>query len=176
MDMFNKLEKLVRQQFETNLDNLEATKLNRLYFIYGGKIGTYFDYRTDTIRLTEMKFKYDEKFKDLTIIQLIRTNKMLRFISCFEKEVKSIQRETTVFDMQDSVIKLINMRNILSHELNECEFKDKDIIELLSDEKIESLAFDFLVGYDYMLMDNPSKCIISNYIYMSKIIEMIVEG
>lgn len=34
------------------------------------------------------------------------------------------------------------MRNVLAHELCEGTFKDKDIIEILSDEKIKDLQFE----------------------------------
>lgn len=166
LNLFNEIELLIREKFEGCLADIKNEELNRLYFLYGGKIGTFFEYETDTMRLTEMKFNPNEKFKNLTITQIIKLNKKVKIIKEFEKEIKSIQRESTVFDFQDSVIKLINMRNILSHELVECVFKDKDVIELLSDEKIFSFEFDFLANYDFKLMDDSTKAIISNYAYM----------
>lgn len=164
--IFNEIESLIREKFEVCLTDIKNEELNRLYFLYGGKIVTFFEYETDTMRLTEMKFKPNEKFRNLTIMQIIKLNKKVKIIKAFEKEIKSIQREKTVFDFQDSVIKLINMRNILSHELVKCVFKDKDVIELLSDEKIFSFEFDFLANYDLKLMDDSTKAILSNYVYM----------
>lgn len=171
LNRFNQLEILMRKVFENSLKDVDVEQLHRLYFYYGGRIATYIDYETDTLRLREIKFKEDEKFKDLSITQIIKINKEAKFVKGYNFSFSSIQRESTVFDFQGSVLKLINMRNILAHELLECFFKDKDIIEILSNEKIVDLQFDFLVNYDFSLMDDMTKTIVSNFYYMGVMID-----
>ena len=109
----------------------------------------------------------------LKINQILKFNKTANIIKKYNVSLNSVQRESTVFDLQGCIIKLINMRNVLAHEIYECSFKDKDIIELLSNEKIRDAHFEFLANFDTDLMDDMTKTIISNYYYMRKIISLL---
>lgn len=170
LNSYNILEGLVINEFQQSLSQCTPELKNRLYFIYGGKIGTYIDYINDVIKLNEIQFKVDEKFGDLKIIQIIKLNKEHQFIKKFITTIPSASRATINFDFQDSIIKLTNMRNILSHELSSCTFKDKDIIEILSNEKINSLSYDFLSDFDINIIDDSTKSVLSNFYYMQIII------
>ncbi|WP_301665776.1 hypothetical protein, partial [uncultured Alistipes sp.] len=73
----------------------------------------------------------------------------------------------------DSVIKFINMRNKLAHELNDISFNDKDVVERLSSSYIKQDAFEWLEGLDVTMMDNETIAIYSNLIYINKILEQL---
>jgi hypothetical protein len=173
LDAFNKLEKIVKNDFKESLKNIDKDNLNKLYFYYGGLIGTYIDNDVEAIKLNENKYKKEEKFGLLKINQILKFNKTTNLIKKYNVSLNSVQRESTAFDLQGCIIKLINMRNVLAHEIYECSFKDKDIIELLSNEKIRDAHFEFLANFDTDLMDDMTKTIISNYYYMSKIISLL---
>lgn len=166
LNLYNNLEQKIRKAFQNDLSKAGPEDINRLYFFYGGKIGTYIDYENSITKLIETKFQKNEKFSELTICQILKINKCAKFIESLIFEINSIQRPSTVLEFQDCALKLLNMRNILSHELVDCVFKDKDIIELLSDENIKKFDFDFIKNYDFNLMDDITKAIISNFYYM----------
>lgn len=176
LDAFNKLEKIVKNDFKESLKSIDKDNLNKLYFYYGGLIGTYIDNDVEAIKLNENKYKKEEEFGLLKINQILKFNKTNNLIKKYNVSLNSVQRESTVFDLQGCIIKLINMRNVLAHEIYECSFKDKDIIELLSNEKIRDAHFEFLVNFDTDLMDDMTKTIISNYYYMTQIISLLENG
>ena len=175
LDTFNKLEKMVKYDFKKSLKCIDKENLNKLYFYYGGLISTYIDNDVEALKLNQIKFKREEEFGLLKINQIIKINKSSNIIKKYNDSIKSVQRESTVFDLQSCIIKLINMRNVMAHEIYECSFKDKDIIELLSKEKIRDAQFEFLTNYDTDLMDDMTKSIISNYYYMCEIILLLEE-
>lgn len=176
LNSFNKLEKVVKKDFAEGIKTANKDNLNKLYFYYGGLIGTYIDDSAEAIKLNENKYQKNEDFALFKINQIIKINKTTRIIRKYDMNLKSIQSEPTVFELQSCIIKLVNMRNILAHEMCECLFKDKDIIELLSDEKIRDAHFDFLVDFDTDLMDDMTKAVISNYYYMQEIISLLESG
>lgn len=87
--------------------------------------------------------------------------------------IKSENQSMSNLDFQDSIIKLIETRNLLAHELISPKFSTKHIIEILSDQKINELNYDFLMDFDIKLLDNDSKCILSNYYFMKRILNEI---
>ena len=94
----------------------------------------------------------------------------------FKYEIQSLQTKQTVYSYLDCTIKLINMRNILSHELSELKFKDKDLIELLSIENLKKQEFPMLLNYDLEIMDDMTKYIASNIVYMRIMLEKITKN
>ena len=60
------------------------------------------------------------------------------------------------------------MRNILAHEIVNIFFKDKDLIELLSLDQLELQKFEMLRNYDICKMDNMTRYIASNIVYMRR--------
>lgn len=105
---YNILENTIIKIFSENISKCDEKVLNRLYFIYGGKIGTYIDIVNDSIKLTEMKFRATENFNELKINQIIKLNKEYNFLQMFSTTIPSCNHSTERFDFQDSIIKLIN--------------------------------------------------------------------
>lgn len=171
LNTYNEFEKTVRKVFEDNLENLPETTKQKLYFFYGGKLGTFYEYDEPTVKLNSLPFKKDEKFKDLTINQIIKIFKADPCIDAFNFQIPSLQRSTTVFPFYDCAIKLLNMRNKLAHEMVDLQFKDnKDLIELLIFDHIKKESFQTLQSYDIENMDNMTQYIASNIVYMRKLI------
>lgn len=64
------------------------------------------------------------------------------------------------------------MRNILAHEIINCYFSDKEVIEKLSDGYI-TLYYEWFEDGDISIMDGSSKAIISNYSYLCDLIAVL---
>mgnify|MGYP002709913332 CR=1 FL=1 len=173
---YNELEQTIREVFERNISFLPSEILQQLYFYYGGKIGSYIEYESHTVRLDSVNFRKGESFRKLSINQIVKIFKDHPCIKSFDFEVPSIQRAATVFPFYDCVIRLLNMRNKLAHEVVDLHFKDQDIIELLSIERIAKEQFDLLQNYDIRRMDNMTLYVASNIVYIRKILSKLREG
>lgn len=172
---YNELERMIRKVFEKNISLLPTEILQQLYFYYGGKIGSYIEYESHTVRLDSVNFKEGELFKKLSINQIVKIFKDHPCIEAFNFVVVSIQRATTVFPFYDCVIRLLNMRNKLAHEVVDLRFKDQDLIELLSLEQIAKEPFDLIQNYDIRRMDDMTLYIASNIVYIRKLLSKLNE-
>lgn len=171
---YNMFEKSIRDNFEQSLEDIEQEHWRELYFMYGGRIHPYYEYNTPSIKLNDLKYKSNEKFPELTINQIIKFDRSKNIVRGFDFEIQSIQVKKNFFEFRDCALKLISMRNKLSHELDNCTFKECDMIELLSYDNISENYFDEVVTYDLSIMDDNSKCIFSNIIYMKIILKKMI--
>lgn len=165
LEKFKILENNIRTLFENQLTYIDK---NLLYFYYGSKIDIYMDFDSYKITSFPMQFNDNEMFKKITTNQIIKLNQKNHYIDKLDDTIQSIQIKTCCFNISDACLKLINMRNKLAHEINYCDFKNGDIIELLSDEFIQKYTdcYDLNISY----MDNDTKMIFSNLIYMDLIL------
>ena len=159
LDSFNYLEEIIRETFEKSLSNIPNELSNKLFFYYGGKIGTSIDTTDNSIRLETIKYKKDELFKKLTVNQIIKIYKTEPKVNVFDFNIDSIQKPKTQLRFSDCVLKLISMRNRLAHEMNDCNFIDKDIIEVITIDNLKTYSFDTLANFDISNMDNMTQCI-----------------
>ena len=173
LDEYNRLERTIRNVFEDSIEVLPANFKQQLYFYYGGKIGTYIEYESQSIKIKEMNYTEKEQFKDFSINQIIKIFKYNKNLERFNFSIESIQRPTIVFPFYDCVIRLLNMRNKLAHEVGELSFKDGDLVELLSPEQISQEPFILLQSYDLLKMDEMTQYVASNIIYIRKIISKL---
>ncbi|WP_419673103.1 hypothetical protein [Aliarcobacter butzleri] len=174
LNLYNTLENTIRFEFEKVLATLEKDDIYELHFIRGGLIGVFVEYKSPlTLKLRENAFDSNTKFKELTINQIIKINKSKEYVKSLTLEITSVQTKTNYL-IEDCVLKLINMRNNLAHNIKNCNFKEKDYIEILSSHKINTLDYDFLKNYDLSLLDDMTKYVLSNLFYMEKIIEKLI--
>lgn len=170
---YNELEQTIRNVFEKSLPDLPQEVLQQLYFYYGGKIGTYIEYESQSLKLNSISFKDKELFRDLSINQIVKVFKNNNSLKAFNFNVESVQRSTTEYSFYDCVIRLLNMRNILAHEVVNLKFKDKDLVELLSYEQISQESFEILQNFDIHKMDNMTLYIASNIVFIRKLISKL---
>ena len=69
------------------------------------------------MKLNIVKYKENDVFKELKVNQIIKIFKRNPCLRVFDFAIQSIQRATTTFSFYDCVIRLLNMRNILAHEM-----------------------------------------------------------
>lgn len=170
LDEYNQLERTIRIVFEENIETLPSNTKQQLYFYYGGKIGTYIEYESHGIKINELSYDERELFRNLSINQIIKIFKSNKCLQAFDFSIESIQRSTTIFPFYDCIIRLLNMRNKLAHEVSNLNFRDGDIIELLSPEQISQQPFQLLQNYDLLKMDEMTQYVASNIIYIRRIL------
>lgn len=167
------LEKSIKNFFLREIQNIPDSKKNILYFYYGGLIGTSIEYETDTIKLREHTFKKDDTFSELTLNQILKINKKHNILEHLPPSIPSKKSGMTNLDLTDSIIKLINMRNVLAHELENISFKEqRDVIEVL---QINQEDFPFLTDCNPDSFNNEIQFILSNCIYAQEINKLITK-
>lgn len=173
LNEYTRLEQMIRETFEQNISSLPSEVIQQLYFYNGGRIGTYIDFEEDTVKLNAVKYKEHDLFKELTINQIIKIFKKDQCLKAFDFQIQSIQRATTAYSFYDCATRLLNMRNILAHEMVNLQFKDKDLIELLTVDQLQAQNFKILQNFDVGKMDNMTQYIASNLVYMLKLISVL---
>lgn len=170
--LYDELEKEIKYQFKHNLSNIDHSKRELLYFYLSGikTNSVQIEYGSKTILMTNSKFREQEDFAILTMSQIIKIHRESHLLDIFEFNVSSINNKTTEYPFTDCCVKLLNMRNKLAHELTHLEFKDQDIIEILSNEYIETNSFEWFGSLDPKLMTDEAKIIFSNLIIMKNIL------
>lgn len=172
---YNLLEKLIREIFEKNISNLPPEILQKLYFYNGGRIATYIDFGEESLKLNVVQYKDKDKFRELKINQIIKIFKGNSCLNEFNFSVPSMQRTTVSFDFYDCVLRLINMRNKLAHEMVDLKFGDKDLIDLLTFTQFEKESLEILQNFDVGVMDSATQYIASNLLYMRRISKKLNE-
>lgn len=167
---YNRLEVIVREIFEKNISSLSADFIQQLYFYNGGRISTFIDFEEDAVQRNVVKYKKNDVFKELKISQIIKMFRKNDESKIFSFEIQSIQRSIEVHSFCDCMLRFLNMRNILAHEMADIQFKNKDIVDLLSDDELKKQEFEILKNYDIDKMDTMTKHIASNLVYMRKLI------
>ena len=172
LDKYNNLESIIRALFEKNLKNFTPKLINELYFLYGGRINTYFEYQTDCIKLNNIKYNEEESFKDFSINQIIKFCREKNCISVLKSNIPSVERQIH-FVVDDCIIKLLSMRNCLAHELADITFKNNSLIDPLSDKKLDEYISTNFLDVNVAEIDVMSKHILSNIIYMDNIVSIL---
>lgn len=176
LNSFNILEKILKEIFKKELkDSRNEKKLKEIHFYYGAKIGTYIDPIEEAVKLTENKYDTSEKFGNFSINEIIKLNQKLDIIKDFKDiTIKSFNQSKLEHRVQDIVKKLLDMRNVLAHELTNCNFNEnKHIVEILNEEKLIEYNCDLLLNFDIKIMDSITLEIYSNLVYLLEINELL---
>ena len=115
----------------------------------------------------------NELFNNLNINKIIKFDRKEHLIENFGITIDSVQTKNLSYTLHDVVIKLIEMRNVLAHEVDNIIFKEKHIVDNLSIECIKKYPYEWLEGLDVTRIDNESLAIYSNLIYMELVIKKL---
>lgn len=165
LKMYYKLEDKIKGCFKDTLNDLPKSIKNKLYFYYGGRIGSFISYETEELQLNKLKFNENEQFGAFSVNQILKINKENCFVAKFSTTINSIQRKMVNYNSIDCMIKVLDMRNVLAHKIEDINFTDKHIIETLTIESIKS-NIDIKTDLDLQYLDNTSLQIYSNIVYM----------
>lgn len=167
---YTELELLIRKIFEKSLPTLSPEYIQQLYFYLGGKIGSYIEYESHSLKLTKLIFKPSESFRGLSVNQIIKMFKETSYIEAFNFSISSIRSSKVEYSFYDCCTRLINMRNKLAHEVVNLQFKDSDLIDMLTREQIAAESFDALQNYDIQKIDDMTMYIASNIVYIRQLL------
>lgn len=172
LSKYSELESTIKSTFQREILEIEHRHKSKLYFMYGcSSVSVYYDIEKERISLANSRsYADDEMFKSLTMDKLIKYDRKEKLISSFKFEIPFKQNKAVSVTFHDCCIKLTKMRNILAHEIINCSFNDNEVIEKLSDGYISRLDYEWFEDGDISIMDDSSKCIISNYSFMCDLI------
>lgn len=171
-DLF--LQKLKEVKYNEN----NSIKMERLFFYLGG-VGTfsnYIEYDTYSTISRPNKFGGFDMVKQFSLIQMIRIDEKEKIIENFQFNINSINNPKVVqYTFHECCKKLTKLRNVLAHKFSSLKGDSQNTIELLSDEKIDNLKPKWLENFDVKNMNDKSKLIFSNYIYLKIILDILSE-
>lgn len=169
---FSRFENVVKDFLGRSRQTFEESFVNKLYFFYGGKLGTYIDAQNDSRKLTEVKYKRNEQFNSFSINEMLKLFKGNPQYDFNNWHIESVERARISYGVIDISLKFVKMRNKLAHETNSISFDSSDYVELVSIPKIvsELSGCKEFSGYDLNDMDELSQYILSNIIYIHKVI------
>ena len=170
LKLYNVFEKKIRDEFEVDLQQYDQSLLQELYFYYGNKYRSFIDYQNQVISGHDLKYKKDEKFSQMTVINIVKfSKKHPDALTVSSIKLSSAREKMVEYYFYDIVINLINMRNRMAHEVFELDLS-KCVVDTLSIGFIDEQKYDFLEGYDLSKMDQVSRDILCNYYYMDKLL------
>lgn len=173
LDRYNMMEKKIKSIFASEFKKLDLRDINILHFYYGMRAyRVTINYDDETYDLSTNKYEDKNEFKLFTLNDLIKINGSKRLVDKLLFDVDSIQISRQSYPFNDCVKKLINMRNILAHEVISPKFKNREVIELLSDERIIE-KIDIVEEGEVGKMDEQTKQIFSNIAYIDKIYKQL---
>lgn len=177
LSKYSGLESIIKSVFQRDILEVEHRHKSKLYFMYGcSSVSVYYDLEKERISLANNRsYSDNEVFTSLTMDKLIKFDRKDRLIPSFNFEVPLKQSKAVSVTFHDCCIKLTKMRNILAHEILNCNFTDKEVIEKLSDGNISNLKYEWFEDGDVSIMDDSSKSIISNYCYLCDLIATLRE-
>ena len=173
---YDEFECKVKELFSSNISKVTPENKQMLYFFLAGiKCSARIDYVSNSLKTDVAKYSVNEKFSQLSFSQIIKIQRQNHVLDLFEFNIPSINSKTTEYTFTDCCVKLLNMRNKLSHEMDRLSFADKDIIELLSNEYIKNKSSVWFSTMDTELMNYETKCIFSNLLMLEKIEQLLNE-
>lgn len=173
--LYDKLEREIKHIFSDNINQIDPTKKELLYFYLAGikSNNVSIEYGSKTLSVLNSKFSPEENFSMLTLSQIIKIQREEHLLDIFDFNIQSINSKTTEYPFTDCCIKLLKMRNKIAHEISTLKFMDQDIIEILSNEYIENNGSEWFSSLDTKLMTYEAKSIFSNLIIMKKILSEV---
>ena len=177
IEFFNLFETRLKKIFINAFIEFPDEIKQRLFFYIGGIKGSIdmIDYDTYTLKTNYKEYTGTKLLNDLSLIQMIKISRKDRLLKGFNEGIEAIQTKTN-FDLYDACINIINARNILAHQCPTTVIKDKDTVELLSNDNYEKVKIDWINVSDYEILEENDKRLICNYIYMNRIIDLFPDS
>ena len=165
---YAELEEAIKKIYVQEWPNFSREVQQRLMFYQGGLSmqKSYIEYDTYSLITQHHKFDVKTMLNNLTLNQMIKIERREKQISELKCDIQSLQNRTIIYPCIDCILKLLNMRNILAHKMNNLNFKNKEYIDVLKNEIIQQSNLEWLEMYDLNLLSESARYIISNYIYI----------
>lgn len=164
---YTTLEEMIKSLYVQKWPDFSNDVQQRLMFYQGGlnMQKSFIEYDTYSVVTQHHKFDVEAMLNNLTLNQMIKIERKENQIPELKFDIQSLQNRTIVYPCIDCILKLLNMRNILAHKMNDLSFKNKEYIDVLKNEIIQQSNIGWLKMYDLNLLSESARCIVSNYIY-----------
>lgn len=173
--LYNYFENLIKNIYTVCWNNLNEDVKRRIAYYVGSVKGAnaYIEY--DTYSTKQEIYRYDEDtlIQKLTVNQIIKLERMEQNVCKLNFQIDSKLNKQLSFISYDCIIKIINMRNKLAHDILKINFKAGDVIEVLSNNIIEKENDKWIENLQLEKLSDLGREILSNYIFMKNIINTI---
>lgn len=173
--VYNEFENLISGIYYKEWSNLnEEVKRRIAYYVGSVKgINAYIEYDTYSTKQDIYKYDEDKLISKLTINQIIRLERKEKNVSKFDFEIDSLTTKQLSLISYDCILKIINMRNKLAHDILNINFKASDIIEILPNNVISISQELWISNLQLDKLNDFGRAVISNYVFMIDIIERL---
>lgn len=136
---YTTLEEMIKSLYVEKWPDFNNEVQQRLMFYQGGlnMQKSFIEYDTYSVVTQHHKFDVEAMLNNLTLNQMIKVERKENQISELKFDIQSLQNRTIVYPCIDCILKLLNMRNILAHKMNDLNFKNKEYIDVLKNEIIQ---------------------------------------
>lgn len=172
---YNNLESIVKKIYKASWSDIDNEVKNRVMFYSGGMTmeSRFIEYDSYEVVRERVPYRVEQILNRLTLNQVMRLEKHDRQLGDLNFNIQSYKEKMTVYPCVDCILKLINMRNILAHNMVDLDFKEKHKIETLSNQAITSNSISWIEDFDLERLNESTRDILSNYIFMEHILEIL---
>jgi hypothetical protein len=132
------------------------------------------NFSTDQVNMGRIKYhKFEGNPSQMSMSQILTFCQANNLIPAFNLEIKSINNPMNSYEFYPCCKKLIKMRNNLCHETSNCNFRETDAIELLSETTYKDKRDPWLETFTYDDISDNQRLIFSNYIFIDSIVDLL---
>lgn len=177
MQQYIKFEEVIKKGFIDVFDTLDVEVINRIAYLQGAKditsIQTQF---TDgIIKSSNAKYKKKSMLNTLSVANIIAINRSKIHVDKFNFSIKNFERREDIAFIYICEA-LLRMRNRIAHmNFQNSGFEKRELVGNLSKRYILDNNFDDFDELDLKAIECIEIGLISNYLYMKKLITIIEE-
>lgn len=170
---YNSFENAIKDIYCAEWTKMNETVKRRIAYYVGSVkgINSYIEYDTYSTKQEIYRYDEDSLITKMTINQIIRLERKEKNVRLFDFEINSKLNKQLTFVSHDCILKIINMRNKLAHDILNINFNSADIIEILPNNILDKKNELWITDLQLDKLSDFGRGILSNYIFMSEIME-----
>lgn len=171
--LYNRFENKIKEIYRMEWADLDEDVKRRVAYYVGSikGINAYIEYDTYSTKQDIYRYDEDSLISKMTINQIIRMERKEKNVSLFNFQIDSKLSKQLTFISYDCILKLINMRNKLAHDILNINFKSSDIIEVLPNNIFEKEKEVWISNLQLDKLSDFGRAILSNHFFMNEILD-----
>ena len=171
--LYNRFENKIKEIYRMDWADLDEDVKRRVAYYVGSikGINAYIEYDTYSTKQDIYRYDEDSLISKMTINQIIRMERKEKNVSLFNFQIDSKLSKQLTFISYDCILKLINMRNKLAHDILNINFKSSDIIEVLPNNIFEKEKEVWISNLQLDKLSDFGRVILSNHFFMNEILD-----
>lgn len=173
---FNKMECKVKEIFFEDFENQMDPNLQKRLLYYAGWMFCdlhLIDFDSYSLKRELMKFDPQKNIKRMSFKQIIKFSQNEPQYKRFDINIPSFNKKMESVSFYYCCTKFIDMRNKLAHLFDEFDFS-KNTIEILQGSQLDEFSQRYLDGCEYKELTTNAIYILSNYVYLRKIYNILL--